>query len=112
MNEPTRRHAPGGPLDRFFIVVDAIVPGLWRIEAGQEESRRKADHSLRAAVGHSFGSSRDYVARANPNRNNPKAAGTSVVGVGPHSRVRIERIAAPEWRMQPLSKIQGKIAGL
>src|SRR5579863_2320947 len=48
--------APGKPrhaFDRFFIVVDAIVPSrLRRVEAGQEERRREADDGLRRTIGH------------------------------------------------------------
>jgi hypothetical protein len=53
-----------------------------------------------------------HVENAYPSRNDPKTASTSVVSVGAHSRLRIERHAAQKWRMPSLSKIREKMAGL
>jgi hypothetical protein len=51
-SDPTPRET-GKALDRFFVMVDAVVPGrLRRIDVGQLEARRKADDSLRGPVGH------------------------------------------------------------
>ena len=92
---------PRGAVDRFLIMIDAIVAGrLHRIEVRQPEWCGEVNDGLCGTAGHGYDFRRSTHRRlphcSHPNRNDADAASTSVVSAGVHSRVQTER---PQRRM-------------
>src|SRR5690606_24030974 len=107
----TSPRKPGGALDRFLFMIDAIVASrLHRIDVRQPEWCGEVNDGLCGTAGHGHDFRRSTHRRlphcSHPTRNDADAASTSVVSACVHSRVRTERYPRRIVAMEPISRIR------